>query len=66
MSNWVSAIGVIILILIMVVIIGAVIYVKFLKVKIMKNGAQVLKNKAKGGIMPEDIGDFILGCCSSH
>lgn len=65
MNGW--SLAVLIVIIIIIVAIAAVVfYFKFKfkvnKYKIVSNVA----NKKTGGIMPEDLGDFILGCCGSN
>lgn len=65
MDTWVSAIIFIILFVVFAVIFYIAIRIKILKVKTLKSVNDNMGKKT-GGIMPEDIGDMILGCLSAH
>lgn len=66
MDKWVQYVIAIIILLIFVAIFAVVILTKYRRLNFLKTATNNLKNKNTGGVMPEDLGDFILGCCQSN
>jgi len=64
-NSWGSIIGFILLFIVFAVILFVFIKFKWLKLQIMKNVATNSSNKSTGGIMPEDLGEMILGVCGA-
>ena len=64
-NSWASIIGFILVLVVFAVIFFVAIKFKVLKYNIMKNVASNTSSKSSGGIMPEDLGEMILGMCGA-